>query len=129
METSDDYNYLSKQVLDASITVHKAMEPGLLESIYEACLCKELKNRGIKFRQQVMLPLYYKGEKLEMEFRIDLLVDDLNIIEIKAVDMLLPVHTAQVLAYLKLADKKLGLLINFNTFVLKDGFKRIVNNL
>lgn len=122
------YNQLSKQILDASIFVRKEMGPGLLESVYEICLAKELRIRGIKTQRQVFLPLYYRGEVLNKDFRIDLLVEDEIIIEIKASEILLPVHHAQIISYLKLADKRLGFLINFNVPLLKNGFKRFVNN-
>ena len=100
----------------------------MLESVYELCLAKELGIRSIKYERQVFLPLYYRGEDLNKEFRIDLLVEDEIIIEIKAVEFLLPVHEAQIISYLKLADKKLGFLINFNVPLLKNGFRRFVNN-
>ena len=122
------YNQLSKQILDASIYVHKEIGPGLLESVYELCLAKELSIRGINCERQVFLPLYYRGEELNKDFRIDLLVEDEIIIEIKAVEILLPVHEAQIISYLKLADKRLGFLINFNVPLLKNGFKRFVND-
>ena len=121
-------NQLSRQILDASVSVHKIMGPGLLESVYEMCLIKELQIRRIKSRQQVLLPLFYKGEQLKKDFRIDILVENEIIIEIKAVDYLLPVHEAQIISYLKLAEKKLGFLINFNVSLLKEGFRRFVNN-
>jgi GxxExxY protein len=124
----DTYNQFSKQILDASIFVHKEMGPGLLESVYELCLAKELQLRGIKVERQVYLPLYYRGEDLGKDFRIDLLIEDEIIIEIKAVEGVLPVHEAQIISYLKLADKKLGLLINFNVPLLKHGFRRFVND-
>lgn len=122
------YNQLSKQILDASIFVRKEMGPGLLESVYEICLAKELHIRGIKTQRQVFLPLYYRGEVLNKDFRIDLLVEDEIIIEIKASEIPLPVHHAQIISYLKLADKRLWFLINFNVPLLKNGFKRFVNN-
>jgi GxxExxY protein len=123
-----ELNLLSKQILDASIFVHKEMGPGLLESVYEACLNKELALRGIKTQTQVFLPLNYRGEELNKDFKIDLLVEDEIIIEIKAVEILFPVHEAQIISYLKLADKRLGFLINFNVPLLKNGFRRFVNN-
>ncbi|KOH43973.1 hypothetical protein NC99_31890 [Sunxiuqinia dokdonensis] len=104
------------------------MGPGLLESVYELCLLKELQIRGIKASNQVPVPLFYKSENLNKDFRIDLLVENEIIIELKAVDYILPVHEAQIISYLKLTGKKLGLLINFNVPLLKDGFKRYVNN-
>lgn len=124
----EKYNNLSKEILDASITVHKEMGPGLLESVYELCLQKELALRGIKTEQQVFLPLHYKGHELKKDFRIDLLVENEIIIEIKAAEVILPVHEAQIISYLKLADKRLGFLINFNVPLLKNGFRRFVND-
>jgi GxxExxY protein len=124
----EQYNNLSKEILDASIFVHKEIGPGLLESVYEMCLDKELYLRNIRASRQVALPLVYRGEELAKEFRIDLLVEDEIVIEIKAVDYLLPVHEAQIISYLKLTDKRLGFLINFNVPLLKSGFKRFINN-
>ena len=124
----DRFNQLSGEILDAAITVHKEMGPGLLESVYELCLLKELQLRNIFAENQVAVPLYYKGENLNKDFRIDILVEKEIIIELKAVDYLLPVHEAQIISYLKLTDKKLGFLINFNVPLLKEGFKRFVNH-
>jgi len=124
----DQLNKLSKIILDSSIEVHRNLVPGLLESVYEVCLCKELSLRDINFQRQVSLPVEYKNEKLDADFRIDVLVENEIIIELKAVGFLLPVLEAQLLTYLKLADKKLGFLINFNVPKLVDGFKRMVNN-
>ena len=124
----EQFNKLSKEILDASIFVHKEMGPGLLESVYELCLAKELSLRNIKIQRQVFLPLFYRGEELTKDFRIDILVEDEIIIEIKAVEILLPVHEAQIISYLKLANKRLGFLINFNVPLLKNGFRRFVNN-
>lgn len=123
----DEINILSGIVLDSAIEVHRNLGPGLLESVYELCLCIELKSRNIKFQRQVVLPVVYKEEVLDADFRIDILVKDELIIEMKSVETLLPVHTAQVLTYLKLAEKKLGLLINFNVAKLVDGFRRVIN--
>ncbi len=125
--TEKDKNILSGKILDACIEVHKQLGPGLLESVYEICLCKELSNRNISHKRQVYLPVWYKNEQLDADFRIDILVEEEIIIELKAVDILLPVHTAQILTYLKLYNKRLGILINFNTPKLVDGFKRILN--
>ncbi len=124
----EEYNRLSKEILDSAITVHKEMGPGLLESVYEYCLISELRSRGIKAEGQVYLPLYYKGVELDKDFRINIIVEDEIVIEVKAKDVLLPVHEAQIISYLKLADKRLGFLINFNVSLLKDGFRRFVNN-
>ena len=120
-------NKLSGIILDCSIEVHRNLGPGLLESVYEVCLCKELSLMGIKFQRQVLLPVNYKGEKLDADYRIDVLVEDEIIIELKSVEQMNPVYEAQLLTYLKLADKKLGLLINFNVPRLIDGFKRMLN--
>lgn len=120
-------NNLSKIILDASIEVHKQLGPGLLESVYEICLCKELMNKEISYQRQVSLPIVYKNEKLDAEFRMDIVVENEIIIELKAVEEILPVHHAQLLTYHKLYNKRLRLLINFNTPRLIDGFKRIIN--
>jgi GxxExxY protein len=104
------------------------MGPGLLESIYESCLMKELEIRNIKAKNQVVIPLIYKGYELSKELKIDILVEDEIILELKSSEFLHPVFEAQIISYLKLANKKLGFLINFNVPLLKDGFKRYVNN-
>jgi GxxExxY protein len=103
------------------------MGPGLLETVYEYCLCKELNSIGLRAVNQSMLPLFYKGENLHKDFRIDVLVEGLVLVEIKAVDHILPVHEAQVISYLKMSNLKVGLLINFNVPVIKQGFRRFVN--
>lgn len=124
----ENLNKLSKIILDSSIEVHRNLGPGLLESTYEVCLCKELKLRNLNYLRQVSLPVNYKGESLNAEYKIDILVENELIIELKAVETLLPVHMAQLLTYLKLSNKKLGLLINFNVPRLVDGVKRVVNH-
>ena len=121
-------NVLSGEILDASISVHREMGPGLLESVYQQCLFKELTLRKIAIEGMVPIPLRYKGELLNKEYIIDLLVEGEIIIELKAVEVVLPVHEAQIIGYLKLANKWLGFLINFNVSLLKNGFKRFVNN-
>lgn len=121
------FNNLTNEVIGAAIEVHKQLGPGLLESVYEECLLFELSNRDIKAERQVKLPLYYKGQALNKHFVIDLLVDDKLIVEIKAVEDILSVHEVQLVTYLKLADKKLGLLINFNESILKHGIRRRIN--
>lgn len=126
-ETTKIYNKLSGEVIGAAIEVHKGLGPGLLESAYEECLCYELSQRGIGFKRQVVLPVQYKGVNLEAGYRIDVLVEEMIILELKSVEQIQPIHEAQLLTYLKLADKWLGLLINFNTPVLKNGIRRIVN--
>lgn len=122
-------NELSGIVIGAAIEVHKKLGPGLLESAYEACLRRELAQRGLEVKQQVGLPLIYKDVVCDIGYRVDLLVENKVIIEIKSVECLTDVHFAQVLTYLKLRGCKLGLLINFNVARLKDGLKRIVNHL
>jgi len=129
MVVSKEYlNQLSKIILDASIEVHRNLGPGLLESVYEVCLCKELRARKINVERQVPVPIVYKSETLDIDYRIDILVEREIVIELKAVEIILPVHQAQLLIYMKLADKRLGFLINFNVPKLVDGFKRMVNN-
>jgi GxxExxY protein len=122
-------NEISAIVLDASIAVHRALGPGLLESAYEECLHYELKQRGMKVQRQFTIPLVYREVHLDFAYRCDLLVDDKVIIEIKAVEQLDNIHMAQLLTYLKMTDLKLGLLINFNVELLKNGYKRVVRNL
>jgi len=114
-------------MIGAAIEVHKQLGPGLLESTYQACLCHELELRGISFECQKPLPLDYKGVKLECGYRIDLLVAGLVIVEIESVEALAPIHEAQLLTYLKLTGVKVGLLINFNVVVLKEGIRRLVH--
>jgi GxxExxY protein len=121
-------NELSKGIIGAALEVHKALGPGLLESAYEASLCRELTLRGLPFTAQVGLPLVYKDVVCEIGYRIDLWVDEKVIVEIKSVECLNDVHLAQVLTYLKLLDCRLGLLINFNERRLTDGIKRVVNH-
>lgn len=109
--------------------VHRALGPGLLESAYETCLARELAIQGIAFEQQVELPVVYRGVPLSCGYRLDFLVEGELILELKAVEELLPIHEAQFLTYLKLSDKRIGLLINFNVALLKQGLRRIVNHL
>ncbi len=116
---------LSERVLGAAIEVHRVLGPGLLESAYEACLCHELALAGIAFKKQWELPVEYKGFRLDAGFRADLIVEDELLLELKTVDRLLPIHTAQVLTYLKLSGLRVGLLLNFNERVLRDGIKRL----
>lgn len=120
-------DYLSYQVIGAAMDVHRILGPGLLESAYEECLCRELFLRNIPFMRQVVLPLEYKGIHIDCAYRIDILVDDCLILEIKATTRIEPVHEAQLLTYLRLKKVWLGLLINFNVPVLKDGLRRLVN--
>ena len=120
-------NALTNRIIGAAIEVHRHLGPGLLESAYEECLCYELSLMGLKFRRQVHLPVNYKGLLLDCAYRMDILVEDAVILEIKTVDDLLPIHKAQLLTYLKAADKRVGLLINFNVSILKNGLRRMVN--
>ena len=124
-----DENELSKLILDAAFQVHSAIGPGLLENAYEACLAYELRCVGLTVLTQVPLPLVYRDVRLEVGYKLDILVEDLVVIEIKAVDRLIAVHHAQLLSYLKLSGKKLGILINFNVPHLREGIKRVVNGL
>ena len=122
-------NEISGQILDSAIEVHRVLGPGLLEAVYEAALAIELESRGLRVQRQVSVAVFYKGADLEMGFRLDLLVENCVIIELKSVEKLERVHNKQLQTYLKLADKRLGLLINFNVPLLKDGFVRLVNGL
>jgi GxxExxY protein len=121
-------NEITNRVIGFAIEVHRSLGPGLLESTYEECLCYELAQHQMPFRRQLPLPVLYKGIQLECGYRMDLVLDDLVIIEVKAIERLLPIHEAQLLTYLKLAGKSVGLLINFNVPVLRTGLKRIVNH-
>ncbi len=118
---------LTDLVIGAAIKVHSALGPGLLESAYEACLAHELTSRGVPVRRQVECPILYDGLLLDAGYRLDLLVADELVVELKAVDKLLPIHLAQVLTYLRLRDAPVGLLLNFNTLRLTDGIRRVVN--
>ena len=122
-------NKLSAIILDSAIRVHREMGPGLLESVYHHCLVKELRNRQIKVDTMVPVRLHYKGELIDKDYVIDILVEDQIILELKATEGILPVHEAQIISYLKIANKRLGILINFNSPLLKQGFKRFVNGL
>jgi GxxExxY protein len=121
------HNEVSSLVIKAAITVHRALGPGLLESVYQVCLLTELKSMGLCVEEQVAVPIFYRGQRLANDLRIDLLVEDRVIVEIKAVEELHPIHKAQLLTYLKLTNKKLGLLINFNAIKLIDGLERVMN--
>ena len=121
-----EFDELSNRVIGCALEVHRNLGPGLLESTYEQCLAYEMKLAGMAFKLQYPLPVEYKGIKLDCGYRIDLLVDNSIIIELKSVDKILPIHQAQLLTYMKLADISIGLLINFNVKYLKDGIKRMV---
>jgi GxxExxY protein len=122
-------NEISKIIVDCALKVHRALGPGLLESAYEECLFYELNQRNLKVEKQRALPLIYEEVKLNVGYRIDLMVEDKVIVELKSVEIINDVHLAQVLTYLKLSECKLGLLINFNVALIKHGIKRVVNNL
>jgi len=121
------HNEVSGLIIKAAITVHRELGPGLLESVYQVCLLAELKSMGMHVEEQVAVPIVYRGERLANSLRIDLLVEDRVVVEIKAVEDLHPIHMAQLLTYLKLTNKKLGLLINFNTTKLIEGLERVMN--
>ena len=119
-------NLVSKEIVDSAHAVHQALGPGLLESIYEACLEHELNNRGLKIARQVSLPIIYGDLKLEGGLRLDLIVAEAVVVEVKSVETILPVHKAQILTYLKLSGHRLGLLLNFNVPRIKDGIYRFI---
>ena len=123
----EELNKSTEAVIGAAIEVHKSLGPGLLETAYEACLAYELRQRGYQVMQQVPLPLIYKEVKLDCGYRLDVLVYDVVIVEVKSVESLAPIHEAQLLFYLRLANRKVGILINFNVKLLKNGVKRFVN--
>lgn len=127
MSFTENYKALSGKIIECCIEVHKELGPGLMESVYEICLISVLKKKNLKVESQVALPVIFKGEKLAKQFIIDLLVEDKIILELKSIEIILPVHEAQLVTYLKLSDKKLGLLINFNVPLLTMGIKRKIN--
>ena len=120
---------VGKQIGDAAIKVHRALGPGLLESAYQACLAHELRKRGLAVACEVLQPVLYDGVQIEAGYRLDMLVEDLVIIENKAVEIVLPIHAAQLLTYMRLRNCRLGYLINWHVPLVKDGIKRMVNNL
>ena len=124
-----DINQLSSKIIGAAIEVHRILGPGLLESAYEECLCHELELRKIKFKRQESLPIIYKGKRLDCGYRLDIVIENKIITELKSIEKIEPIHKAQLLSYLKLSDHKLGLLLNFNVSVMKDGIVRLVNQL
>ena len=127
--SEQEINILSGNILDSAIEVHRHLGPGLLESVYESCLCKELDLRNINYKRQVIIPVKYKGELVNANLKIDIIVENEIVLELKSVEIMIPLFSAQLLSYLRLTEKKLGLLINFNVPKLIEGFKRIVNNL
>ena len=126
--TKEEYEEVGSKIVHAAYEVHKELGPGLLESVYEYCLVKELKAQHLKVENQVRMPLMYKGEALEKEFVMDILVENRIVIELKAVEEIQPIHEVQLLTYMRLADKRLGYLINFNVPLIKQGIKRKVNS-
>jgi GxxExxY protein len=115
------YHELTEQIIGAAIEVHKAIGPGLLESVYQECMCRELNLRGLRFQREVKVPVIYKGVALDCGYRLDMIVEDTVILELKSADRIIPVHEAQLLTYLKLLDKPVGFIINFNVPVLRSG--------
>lgn len=123
---SEKEEYIGKMVVDAAYRVHKSLGPGLLESVYEACFCYELNKKGLSGQRQSPVSLMYGSSLIDLAFRLDVLVEDLVICELKSVDAVIPIHQAQLLTYLKLSKKRLGYLINFNVLMIRDGIKRYV---
>ena len=121
-----DLDPLSRVIVDSAFKVHKTLGPGLLESVYEHCLCHEFRCRGVPFQSQLSLPVLYDGVSVETGLRIDLIVDGRIIVELKAIEVMHPIYTAQLLTYLKLTGIRLGLLINFNVPLIRDGIRRII---
>lgn len=127
MNKEERLNKIAEAIIGSAINVHKALGPGLLESAYESCLIYDLGQAGLKVEQQKPIPVVYRSVKLECGYRLDLMVENEVVVEIKSVERLLPIHKAQLMSYLKLSDCRVGLLINFNVEVLKGGIQRIVN--
>jgi GxxExxY protein len=124
-----DLNQISGEIVDAAIKVHSALGPGLLENAYRCCMLHELTKRGLKVVPEMILPVIYDGVRIDVGYRLDLIVEDCVIIEAKSVQKLIPIHEAQLLTYLKLSGVKVGLLMNFNVLRMKEGIKRLINNL
>ena len=116
-------------MIGCAIEVHRAIGPGLLESAYEECLCYELRQNQLRFERQVPLPVVYKGVNLDCGYKLDIIVEELVILEIKAVEHIMPIHEAQLLSYLRMLDKRVGLILNFHCSILRNGIKRIANKL
>ena len=125
--TKEEYNRLSHRIIGAAIEVHRELGPGLLESVYEECLYEELKLQGFRVERQLELPVIYKGRELDKKFRMDLVVEDKIVLELKCVSMIIPIHEVQLVTYLRLSNKKLGLLLNFNVEQMIKGVKRKIN--
>lgn len=127
--TVEEYNVLSGRIIGAAMEVHKILGPGLLEAVYEACFLAELRSRGLHVEQQVSVPIVYKGQQVGTPLKLDIIVEDSVIVELKTVSEILDIHSAQLLSYLRLTGKKLGLIINFNCLQLKEGIKRVANGI
>ena len=127
MKESEKLNKVAEKIIGVAMDVHRALGPGLLESAYEACMAFDLSQKGLMVEQQKPIPIMYRDVKLECGYRLDLVIEKSVIVELKAVEKIMPIHKAQLLSYLKLSGCKIGLLINFNTEILKDGIKRVVN--
>ena len=128
MDQEERLNKITETIIGVAINIHRALGTGLLESAYEACMVYDLIQVGMKVEQQKPLPVVYRGVKLECGYRLDLMIENEVVVEIKSIDKLLPIHKAQLMSYLKLADCKVGLLINVNVEILKSGIQRVVNN-
>ena len=124
----EELNLLTKKIIGCAIEVHKQLGPGLLESAYQECIAYEFDLNGMKYKKEYVIPLNYKGRQIDCSYRIDFLVENEVILELKSIEQILPIHKAQLLTYLKITDKRLGLLINFNVSLLRDGIVRLVNN-
>ena len=124
-----DYTTIAREIVDSAIRVHTRLGPGMLESAYEACIEHELGKRSLDVKKQVPMPLRYDDLTIDIGYRLDLLVEDTVVIELKSVNQLLPIHTAQLLSYLRAGDYRMGFLLNFNTTHMRDGIKRVVNRL
>jgi GxxExxY protein len=127
-EPQSEHNFVSGQIVDSAFAVHSTLGPGLLESIYEQCLTIELSMRGLRVERQVALPVIYRDTRINGGFRMDLVIGGLVVVEIKAAERTLPIHEAQLLTYLKLSGYRIGLLINFNVMLIKDGIKRLIRS-
>lgn len=125
-EPDEKHDLVARQIVESAFAVHQALGAGLLESVYEECLVRELTTRGIPVQRQIAVPVFYRGARIELGFRMDLVVNSMVVVEIKAIERLLPVHEAQLLTYLKLSRLRLGFLINFNVVRIRDGLRRMV---
>ena len=127
LEPSTEHDLIARQIVDSAFAVHSTLGPGLLESVYEECLACELEARNLAVQRQVMLPIFYRDVRIDAGFRMDMVIGGLVVVEIKATERNLPIHEAQLLTYLKLSGHRIGLLINFNVPLIKDGIRRLIN--